>query len=278
MSMSSATPFQTVFLNELYTDVDISTFDVRSQVTDIANLDNVVSGAIQEDIFNLMGGDDLANGNTGNDSISGGDGDDTLNGGDGEDLIYGSFGNDLISGNDGNDFLYGNEDNDFVYGNGGFDFISGGLGDDLVSGGFGNDEVYGGPGNDSLYGNYGSDTLTGGDGSDQFVFVAGQDLIGTDIDTIKDFNVEEDILVFEGFGFKDTVYDTNEGFFLELLEAAGDVQQIDNTLVLNGSPGIAEAGSNPIDLLDFGTSSESSIVLENVRFDQLGDAQIEFVG
>ena len=36
-------------------------------------------------------------------------------------------------------------------------------------------------------------------------------------------------------------------------------------------------GSNPIDLLDFGTSSESVIVLENVRFDQIGDFSIEFV-
>jgi Ca2+-binding RTX toxin-like protein len=275
--MSSATPFQTIFLNEIYTEFDASSYDVRTQVVDIANLDNVFSGAIQEDIMNLMGGDDLANGNSGNDSIAGGDGEDTLAGDFGDDVISGGIGNDLISGNDGDDSLYGNENNDLIFGNSGNDVISGGLGADTISGGLDDDDLYGNDGSDVIYGNDGNDTLTGGTGSDQFTFVYGQDLAENYVDVIKDFDVEEDVLVFKGFGFENTVYDTNEGFFLELLEAAGDVQQVDNDLIINGSPGVSDAGSNPIDLLDFGTSSDSSIVIENVRYDQLGDAQIEFV-
>lgn len=275
--MSSATPFQTVFLNELYTELNAAEFDVRLQVVDIANLNNFVNGAIQEDILNLMGGNDVASGNLGNDTISGGDGDDTISGGGGNDLMYGNIGNDLVSGNIGNDTLYGNEDNDTLFGYGGEDYLAGGLGDDTLSGGTGDDELDGSFDNDEIYGNDGNDTLTGGEGSDQFVFVKGQDLALDYVDIITDFNVEEDVLVFKDFGFEGTVYDTNEGFFLELLEAAGDVQQVDNNLIINGSPGIGDTGSNPIDSLDFGTSSDSSIVLENVRYDQLGDAQIEFV-
>lgn len=275
--MSSATPFQTIFLSEVIQDVDASGFDVRLQVTDIANLDNVVRGAALEDIMNLMGGDDLASGNAGNDTMSGGDGDDTLSGNSGDDLMYGGFGDDILSGNQGDDTLSGNSGNDKLFGFSGSDLLLGGSGDDTLSGGTENDVLLGDDGNDALYGGPGSDTLTGGADSDEFVFVFGNDLVGTDVDVITDFNVEEDVIVFKGYGFEDTVFDTNEGFFLELLEAAGDVQQVDNDLIINGSPGSSEAGSNPIDLLDFGSSSDSSIIVENVRFDQLGDAQIEFV-
>ena len=274
---TSATPFQTIFLNEVIQDLDASGFDVRLQVTDIANLDNSVRGAAQEDIMNLMGGDDVAGGNAGNDTMSGGDGNDTLSGNDGDDFMYGGFGDDILSGNDGNDTLRGNSGDDKLYGFSGEDLLMGGFGDDTLCGGTGNDVLLGEDGNDALFGGPGSDTLTGGAGSDEFVFVFGNDLAGTDVDVITDFNVEEDVIVFQGYGFEGTVFDTNEGFFLELLEAAGDVQQVDNDLIINGSPGSSEAGSNPIDLLDFGTSSTSSIVLENVRFDQLGDAQIEFI-
>lgn len=281
--MTSATPFQTLFLNEINTELDASAFDVRLQVVDIANQDNVVSGAIQEDIMNLMGGDDFATGNTGNDTMSGGDGNDTINGNADHDLMFGGAGNDVVIGGWGDDSLYGNADDDKLYGFGGDDLLSGGTGDDTLCGGTGDDKLHGEDGDDVLYGNAGNDILTGGDGADQFVFVKGQDLDLDYVDVIKDFNVEEDTIVFEGYGFEDTVFDTNEGFFLELLADAGDIQQVDNDLVINGSPGAnsfpigGDAGSNPIDFLDFGTSSTSSIVIENVRFDQLGDAQVEFV-
>ncbi len=297
--MVSSTPFQTFFLDETNTELDasgidfLSTFEIRVQVVDIANQDNVVNGAQLEDIMNLMGGDDLAFGNDGNDSISGGDGDDELyggagddeisggdgndfiSGGDGEDLLFGGSGNDTVSGDAGDDRIYGNSGDDMLYGMSGADLISGGIGDDTLSGGEGDDALYGEDGNDDVIGNAGNDTLTGGNGADRFIFIKGQDLAFDYVDVITDFNVEEDVLVFEGYGFKGSVFEENEGFFLELLEAAGDVQQIDNDLIINGSPG--EGVSNPIDLLDFGTSSASSIVLENVRYDQIGDFDIEFV-
>lgn len=263
-NIPSATPFQTLFLNDLYPDLDASTFDVRLQVTDIANLNNEVNGAIQEDIMNLMGGDDVAFGNTGNDTIAGGTGHDLLYGGDDDDLIYGNDGMDTIYGDAGDDVIYGNAQDDELYGM------------------TGDDQVFGGSDDDRIFGNEGDDTLTGGSGGDEFVFVKGQDLINEYVDVITDFNVEEDTIVFKDFGFENTVFDTNEGFFLELLEAAGDVQQQNNDLIIEGSPGGgslpagATNGSNPIDLLDFGDDGDSYIVIENVRYDQLGDFSIEF--
>lgn len=56
----------------------------------------------------------------------------------------------------------------------------------------GNDTIYGGAGNDILSGGAGSDQLIGGAGADSFVFDAA--LGSTNIDIIKDFRMEDDVI------------------------------------------------------------------------------------
>ncbi|MDZ8109037.1 MAG: FG-GAP-like repeat-containing protein [Nostoc sp. DedQUE12a] len=60
---------------------------------------------------------------------------------------------------------------------------------DLIFGFAGNDIIVGGGGNDRIYGGFGTDNLTGGVGSDIFVIVQGEGR-----DTIKDFNLNEDLI------------------------------------------------------------------------------------
>jgi len=81
--------------------------------------------------------------------------------------------------------------------------------DDLIFGFAGNDVIVGGDGNDQLYGGLGADNLTGGAGNDIFVLAKG---LGRD--TIKDFNISEDLialsggLTFSGLSITQSVNDT----------------------------------------------------------------------
>ncbi|MBD2515327.1 DUF4347 domain-containing protein [Nostoc sp. FACHB-973] len=65
--------------------------------------------------------------------------------------------------------------------------------DDLIFGFAGNDVIVGGLGNDQLYGGLGTDSLTGGAGSDIFVLAKNEGR-----DTIKDFNISEDLIALSG--------------------------------------------------------------------------------
>ncbi len=65
--------------------------------------------------------------------------------------------------------------------------------DDLIFGFGGNDAIVGGDGNDVLYGGLGTDNLTGGLGNDIFVLAQGEGR-----DTIKDFNISEDLIALSG--------------------------------------------------------------------------------
>lgn len=60
--------------------------------------------------------------------------------------------------------------------------------DDYIDAGGGDDIINGLGGDDYIYSNEGSDSITGGDGSDFFVF----DLTQKGVDTITDFNIQED--------------------------------------------------------------------------------------
>jgi Ca2+-binding RTX toxin-like protein len=117
---------------------------------------------------------------------------------DSNDTVFGGLGNDYIFGGKGDDTLYGDLEtiptyssnltmNDVIYGGDGDDFIYGNAGDDKLYGDAGNDTIYGGNGNDIIWGGSGNDTLWGGAGQDTFVLARGQG-----VDTIKDFNINED--------------------------------------------------------------------------------------
>ena len=111
-----------------------------------------------------------ADGSNKGNSFVGTNGDDIYRGLNGEDLLSGGMGNDLLSGNNGKDKLAGE------------------AGDDIL---------FGDNGNDTLIGGLGNDTINGGRGSDSFVFNSPNE----GVDTISDFSVKDDTLVFSAAGF-----------------------------------------------------------------------------
>jgi Ca2+-binding RTX toxin-like protein len=92
-------------------------------------------------------------------------------------------GNDIINGSSDTDILYGYKGNDLIRGNDGADFILGHAG---------NDKLYGDDGDDYLFGGEGKDTLYGGSGDDKFLF--GEKLSSSNLDTIADFSMGDDLI------------------------------------------------------------------------------------
>ncbi|ACC79090.1 beta strand repeat-containing protein [Nostoc punctiforme] len=87
----------------------------------------------------------------------------------------------------------GNQVNSIITGSAKADNLQGTSSDDLIFGFASNDIIVGGLGNDQIYGGLGSDNLTGGAGNDIFVLAKGEG-----IDTIKDFNLSEDLIALSG--------------------------------------------------------------------------------
>lgn len=127
-----------------------------------------VMGFRWNDVIDLKGGNDSAEGRLGNDLINGGAGDDT---------IYGSEGADTLDGGTGRDVLYG--DHAVSSTSDGADSLIGGTGDDTLYGGGGADTLDGGSGADSLRGDGGDDVyaIGLGSGDDQVWDVGGNDRI-----------------------------------------------------------------------------------------------------
>lgn len=154
-------------------------------------------------------GDDYIDGGSGADNMAGGRGDDTYvvdNRGDkvveaksqGMDLVESSISYTLTSNvekleltGSGNTKGFGN-----TLGN----TITGNTGNNELGGKAGNDSLDGGVGNDWLDGGSGQDTLTGGAGADKFVFTA--TIKTANADTITDFDVSEDSVLFARSVFK----------------------------------------------------------------------------
>uniref|UniRef100_UPI0030D971EF tandem-95 repeat protein n=2 Tax=Vibrio alginolyticus TaxID=663 RepID=UPI0030D971EF len=97
------------------------------------------------------------------------------------------------------------------------DNLYGGAGDDLLFGHGGNDILVGGEGDDILIGGLGSDTLTGSEGADIFKWSE----VTNDVDTVTDFNKDEDTLDFSDL-FDDLSKD-------EIGELLNDLQSGDHT-------------------------------------------------
>ena len=105
---------------------------------------------------------------------------------DGHDVVslHGDYANAIVSLGGGDDQFFGGADN-----------VTGGNGNDTLFGGRGSDNLNGGNGNDTLQGGMGNDSLTGGAGEDRFVW-AKEDLSATNVDSVTDFNINEDSLDF----------------------------------------------------------------------------------
>tara|TARA_X000000950_G_scaffold75408_1_gene94249 strand:- start:6366 stop:20885 length:14520 start_codon:yes stop_codon:yes gene_type:complete len=95
--------------------------------------------------------------------------------------------------------MWGGTDNIF-----GIENAYGSSGDDAIFGSDNDNELIAGAGDDMIYGGSGSDILDGGDGQDVFIFLQSDlEKANNDIDTIKNFNVNEDKLSFDKLGIND---------------------------------------------------------------------------
>ena len=162
-------------------------------------------GGEDEDVVVGGDGNDVVSGDNGNDTIFGNQGADFVQAGNGDDFAFGGQGNDAVLGNAGNDSVFGDKGNDFVGGGQGLDMVFGGSGDDTIHGGRDNDTVSGGAGNDLIFGDKGDDLLVGGEGEDTFRFEffgnnpspVTQDNRILGVDTLTDFNPNEDVIAFD---------------------------------------------------------------------------------
>ncbi len=159
-----------------------------------SNGDDVIAGLGGADLIFGRNGDDQLFGDGGLDTIFGGGGKDIIHGGDKSDFLSGDGGNDEIFGDNGKDLIFGGKGNDTIHGGRGNDTLFGDKGNDTIYGDEGNDTIYGGKGNDVLVGGLGNDTLNGGSGEDSYVFTS----LYEGVDTIKDFDVQQDVLDLSG--------------------------------------------------------------------------------
>jgi serralysin len=198
------------------------------------------SGANQNALWAGDGNDHMFGGN-GADQIGGGNGSDQVSGGGGNDTLYGGLGSAL----DNDDTLFGDGGDDLIFAAAGIDKVNGGHGNDTLFGGGGNDTIVGDTGDDILWGGAGNDKLGGNQGGDTFAFIEGH---GND--TITDFDLSIDILLFSSFG---------------ALTTASELADIARNDVAGGSSGL---------LLE--TSASSSIFLTGLSIEDLTEITVEF--
>ena len=196
----------------------IEGFDGDDRLYGDGGSDTVIGGAGQDVIFGGMGRDhldggegndtlygdvenDVLLGSSGDDSLYGGSGNDSLSGGDGNDRLYGDVGNDTIDGGTGSDRLYGGTGKNKLIGGSGHDTLYGSMHSETLQGGNDNDRLYGDAGNDFLEGGAGKDTLSGSWGKDIFIFKSVLSA-KTNVDTIADFNVQDDTIRLDNLVFK----------------------------------------------------------------------------
>ncbi|MFC5068076.1 tandem-95 repeat protein [Flaviflagellibacter deserti] len=149
---------------------------------------------------------DTLRGGAGNDSIDGNHGSDSMYGGAGNDTYYTDASGDRVFelANEGFDTVYTTASHTLVAGSHVEAVIATGTsavtltGNELansLSGNAANNSLSGGGGNDVLKGGQGTDSLTGGAGLDQFVFNTA--LGASNVDKVKDFNVNDDTIVLD---------------------------------------------------------------------------------
>jgi Ca2+-binding RTX toxin-like protein len=172
-------------------------------------LANEITGNAKANTLNGGAGDDTLNGGAGNDRLFGDADNDTLYGGTGNDLLDGGAGADKLSGGLGNDIFVFDDANDLVMEEAGqgidtvqswlnltlganienltlFGSATNATGNELAN------VITGTAGDNVLDGGLGRDTLIGGAGKDIFSFST--ELSSANIDTIRDFRVQDDTI------------------------------------------------------------------------------------
>jgi hypothetical protein len=166
-----------------------------------------ITGSLEDDVIQALGGRDHVTGRGGDDSVDGGRGGDEITGGDGGDSLIGGRGPDEIGGGPGTpddtpttrfSCTLSDASTGIFVSTEGYQGLSGDDGNDLLAAGRDNDYLLGGAGRNDLSGNGGSDCLvlsgdenervSGGDGDDLF-FAAefnGDDIFcGAGHDTVR---------------------------------------------------------------------------------------------
>ena len=212
-------------------------------------------GGKGDDLILGKDGNDTILGNSGDDRISGGNGDDNIKGESGNDLISDDAGNDVVDGGSGNDeviagqggrdtYVGGSGQDTLDYSQSGangltidlskgtvqgsgqndsinsFETVIASNGNDSIKGSKNDDTIEGRDGNDVIRGYKGADELTGGEGEDTYKWER-KDLDG--VDTITDFNSEDDVLDFSGLVKATNFEDVSEVVRLEQTAAGARV-------------------------------------------------------
>lgn len=123
------------------------------------------------------------------------------------DLTHANISFIRFTGGEGNDVLQVNQSTAQLY-------ASGDAGNDILHGGLVDDTLQGGEGDDILSGFLGNDLLEGGAGLDQFVFGSGASFgqANPGMDTIQDFNAQEDKIALSKATFASLQSGETEGF------------------------------------------------------------------
>lgn len=141
---------------------------------------DAVNGTIEDDDFEMLGGNDLALGGAGDDDIDGGAGADSLGGGLNDDSLYGDLGNDRLLGDVGDDYIAGEEGADYIDGGVGADTLRAGEVDELQG-----DTIIGGAGVDLLVIDYANTStvinFVAGDPTQAKAFIGGVVVTGVEI-------------------------------------------------------------------------------------------------
>ena len=158
---------------------------------------------------------------------------------------------------------------DDITGGAGNDTLRSGDGDDTIVGGAGDDTIRSGDGDDSITGGAGSDRMVGGDGIDTYVYTAAADSTGANIDTITNFDSDEDVLDFNAItggtgsyvdsassvsaalalltgtylvmGFAEAVFSTSNSTLYVDLDGDGSITSADLEIVMTGVTALTDA-------------------------------------
>lgn len=202
---------------------------------------------------------DTLRGDDGKNVLWGWNGDDRLEGKDGNDALWGGAGNNDLLGGNGNDVFYAQGDQDAFDGGAGWDRadyrkatagLTADLGDTDNNTGLADGDTYvsverlfgtkfddtlrGDDGTNILWGWNGDDRLEGMGGNDQYFGGKGADtyVMGLDMgkDRIRDFNLEEDLVSFEGTGlsFADLIFSQVNSYALVKFDGSSDQLRFDN--------------------------------------------------
>jgi len=281
----AASPFNTPF------DITLLPYEVVQLVYEIpqfveyigSDLRDVVATGDDDDLIQLLGGDDSVTSGGGLDTIHGGAGDDYLNSGADADSVEGGQGDDSLRGWGGNDTLIGGEGNDDIQGWSGADSLVGSSGDD---------RLIGGDGDDILVDGIGADFIDAGTGDD-FVFIENSENVLSDQDVRILRTPNSDSVLTEaqlagqvvysvtidgGSGFDVVSFgDTNDAFFLhnnfsefnESIQTSADSSGNEGRARFSGVEEINLGGGD--DVLDISSPDYTTGVDALRIFGQLGD-------